>query len=593
MSGFIAIIADRPERSVADGALARFVDSYTAIRGRAGASERVSAGGRARACVFARPDQGVSSLERRGDSWALCAGVAYHSRPLVQARLDELDGQFALLRYDAEAATVTLASDPLGMFGLFLAERDGLVYASTSALALAHHLRAAPSRLGLHTYLVLGYHCGWRTSWEGIERLEGGMALQFGPHRQRRARYWRLQVDRSVRRLGIAASVDRCIESSSEAVRIAGGGRDLVWCDLTGGMDTRVLVLLASAARLRLTTTTSGKESDVDARLGRRIAAVGGWDWRLISLPETWPGMLPERLGEAVGWGDGALEATQLAEVLWGHQVKAEQASGVLNGGGGEHFSSWAWQHEYGRSGRSGPTNLDMWVRVRMPRSVVSTSVLTHDPTPEVMADLRARMEPVIEPYLDEPRAVQADVLYMCKDTGHFGAFASAAAGRVDLLLPFYSRGSITTAVSVNPRYRFGRGLSRRLIERLDPSVAAIPTNEGAPATPLRLTNLPAFLPYYAREAERAFNRAAVTLLHRSFRRSPGVGDQGAVAVRAATVAHLGTDVKTWRTAPLYNPGRLADLLVRASRTDFGESLLFGRIITVELALRAADSVVV
>lgn len=591
MSGFIAIVADQPGRAVPGGELARFVDAYVAIRGGGSANARVTGGDRVSACVFSRPDEDATCVERRGDSWALSAGVPYHSRPLVEARLDELDGQFALLRYDAETKTSALASDPLGMFGLFVAERDGLTFASTSALALARYLGAAPSRLGLNTYLMLGFQCGTRTSWEGVERLEGGVAIQFGPRGRSRSTYWRPQVDASIRRLGLKASLDSCVESGLEAVRMAGTGRDLLWCDLTGGYDTRMLALLARAAGLRFITTTNGSGTEADARLARRVAEVAGWEWTLFSLPETWRGSCAERLPEAVGWGDAALEASQLAGVLWRHEIKSERARAVLNGGGGEHFWSCAWQHEYGRSHRSGRADLETWVRLRMLRRPEPSSVFAHDPRPEVVADLRSRMERVIEPYLDEPHTVQTDILYKYKLTGHFGAYATAAAAHVDVMMPFYSRTSFNTVISTNPHYRFGKQFYRRMIERLDPDVAAVPTAQGGPARPRRLTNVHAFLPYYIGVSERALNKAA-QVFRRSLRRPTTAGDKKDAQIRETTVTCVGSDVDSWHSRALYNRDALVGLLARAARTDFTDSVLLGKILTAELGLRRAGCAV-
>jgi hypothetical protein len=585
MSGFIAIIANRHDRSVSEADVDAFVRAYVALRG--GTGEAAQAGDRVRAFAFVNAEASGPAIDRRGDSWALSAGTLHHSGSRLDADLDEVEGQFALLRHDAETKISTLASDPFGMFGLFVAERDGLTYVATSALVLARHLRAAPSRLGLHVFLLAGYHCGTRTNWEGVQRVEGGTRMDFGPNGRQQATYWRPTVDHAVQRLGISASVDRCLESAVAAVRMAGAGRDTVWCDLTGGYDTRILALLAKVAGLSFITSTNGEGDEEDVRLARQIAETAGWEWFLLALPEEWEHTLPNRIPEAIGWGDAALDAVPLAGVLWHHEWKAKRARGLLNGGGGEHYWSYAWQHEYGHSGRSGRTNLDMWVRIRMLRAV-PTRVFVRDPRPEVVADLRARMEPVIEPYLDEPRAVQADALYLHKCTGHFGAYGAAAMSHIDAMLPFYTRASFTAAFSTNPRHRFGHRFYRRLMDRLDPRIAALPTAKGGPAQPLRVNNLAAFAPYYARLGEKGLNKAAQRLVGRSFRRPPQLDVDDAARVRAAAVACVGSDVDTWRSWPLYDREELGAMLAAAGRRDFRDSVLLGRILTTELGLRAA-----
>jgi len=586
MSGFVAIIADDPGAPVSLADADAFAASYVAVRG--GVAEAVNAGERARAFEVRSLEDTRPSIVRRGEAWALAAGAPHHPDSLISAPLEDIEGQFALLRYDPQAGTITLASDPFGMFALFLARRGPFTYASTSALALARHLAAPPSRLGLQTFLLAGYQCGNLTGWEGIERVGAAMSLAFHSDGHTATTYWRPYVDRAIRGLSLAASVDRCLEAAVEAVRAAGAGRDLLWCDLTGGYDTRILALLAREAALPFVTATNGQGDEEDAALARRLAERAGWEWTLLSLPSSWPEEIGSRLHEALGWGDGALEVGQLSGVLWRHAWKAARSRAVLNGGGGEHYWSYAWQHEYGRSNRSGSTNLDLWVRTRMLRAV-SMRVFAGDPMPQVTSDLRRRMQPIVEPYQDEPRSVQADLLYLHKSTGHFGAYASAAAGYVDLLLPFYTRASFTAAFSTNPRYRFGHRFYRRLIERLDPALAAIGTAKGGPAAPARLGNLLAFAPYYARLAEKGLNKVVQRGLGRSFRRPPGLGESAARA-RAAMVAQVGTSLDTWRSLPLYDPRALHEMLIAAGRPDFPDSVLLGRVLTAELALRAADA---
>ena len=588
MGGFVAIIAEDPSTETSEIELAALGEAYAAVRGEAPATD-LSAAARARARVFHGPDAAVDSVVRRGESWAAVGGVAQHRGPLLDTPLEDLDGQFALLRHDAAAQELALASDPLGMFGLFVAPRDGRTYASTCALALARHLEADPDRLGVLTFLRAGYHCGSRTSWEGVERVPAGTALEFGAGGVCRRRYWRPEVDPAIRRLGLAQSVDRCVESAIEAVRMAAGPRQPVWCDLTGGHDTRFLALLARAAGIEFMTNTSVEADVEDVELARRVAVEAGWDWVPVRLPEPWSATLPDQLDEALGWGDCALDVLVLSDVLWRHRLKAQRSRRLLNGGGGEHYWSFAWQQEYGRSRRSGHIDLDTWVRLRM-LNAMGTDVFVRDPTPDVAADLSERMETALEPYLDQPRAVQADYLYAHKVTGHFGAFAAAGGAELDVLLPFYTRTSFSTAFSVDPRHRHGHRLYRRLIERLDPRLAAIPTTSGGPAQPLRLANLRAFAPFYARVGKRVLNKLAQHVVGRSAKRPHALGDSGAATARDAAVARVGSDLGQWRSLPLYDDDRLARFLADAGSPAFGQAPLLGRILTTELGLRATGA---
>src|SRR5204862_6482607 len=174
-------------------------------------------------------------------------------------------------------------------------------------------------------------------------------------------------------------------------------------------------------------------------------------------------------------------DALQLAEVLWGHIERARSHPGLYIGGGGEHFRSYAWQQEFLNAGRSNRVNLDNWVDMMMMRPM-STRVFVEDPTAEVRENPRARMAAYAQPYAAHLNTVQLDMLYAYKCTGHFGAYLSAATGVITPQLPFYLKEVFDAAFSTSYRHRGGHRLMRRMIERLDPRLAAIETAKGGPA---------------------------------------------------------------------------------------------------------------
>ncbi len=134
--------------------------------------------------------------------------------------------------------------------------------------------------------------------------------------------------------------------------------------------------------------------------------------------------------------------------------------------------------------------------------------------------------------------------------------------------------------------------LARRLIERLDPKVAAVPLSWGGPAQPLRLTNAHRFVPFYADVGRRAANKAGERLLGRGFLKRAAQLDEQRLAGWSRALASLappGRELRAadFHSAPLYRPDRLDDLL-RRERSAADDELL-GRIVAVELVLREAD----
>ena len=113
--------------------------------------------------------------------------------------LRQLDGSFALVTYVKHTDHLIVASDPFGLWPLYIAERDGKSYVSTSALTLARHLGSGPNHLGLAVLLCCGNQYGSITNWEGIERLGAATAVTFKGGNGIRSTYWRPEPTKSYR----------------------------------------------------------------------------------------------------------------------------------------------------------------------------------------------------------------------------------------------------------------------------------------------------------------------------------------------------------------------------------------------------------
>jgi asparagine synthase (glutamine-hydrolysing) len=537
--------------------------------------------------VIGTPPPSAPAIDRDGDSWAAAAGTPHAAERLTGTAPVEIDGQFALVAYDARSEKVTVAADALGLQALHAADRNGLTYVSTSSLALARHLRSAPDRFGFASFLRAGYLFGAQTLWEGVERLEPATELGFGPSEVERTTYWRPEIDRDVSRLGFDAAVDHCLEIALETYGRRLARRRDAWVDLTGGYDTRLLALLLTHAGVTFDANTRGDPVGADRRIARQLAGTMGWRLEEIVVPDDWDRTVADVLPTAAAWADGTLEVLELSWVLWAHARLAREHPLLLIGGGGEHLRGFAWRQEFLQGGKSTRVNWDNWLDMRMLHPM-DVSLFETDPTADVRADMRGRMGAWVAPYADELNTTQLDVLYAYKMTGHFGAYRSADAAHLHAELPFYFRPVFTAAFSTSHRHRDNHRLMRHLISRLDRKAAAIATSTGGPAEPWRPTNLHRFFPYYTQIGRKAANKLSQRTLGRAL--LPGRTEAWwcPPAARRAAVAALTHD--QLRSRPLYDEPALERLLERAGEPAFEETTVLGRVLTAELALRAAGA---
>ena len=123
------------------------------------------------------------------------------------------------------------------------------------------------------------------------------------------------------------------------------------------------------------------------------------------------------------------------------------------------------------------------------------------------------------------------------------------------------------------------------MIEQLEPRASAVTTTHGGPAQPVRLTNLHRFVPYYLLLGSKAVQKLTGIKLYR-----PRAARRLAASPEwrhAALEVLADGDARTFRSRSLFRPGELERVLAEATDP------LFGRLVTVEGALRAVDTEVV
>jgi hypothetical protein len=591
MPGLIAVIAHDRRAVVEESEVDELATVYRSLRGES-ILRRASAGEHARAMELGvEPD--TTPSPPTSSSWVVTAGIRDGDSAVQPHDLERLEGQFGWIAYDSDSDEVAVGTDSFGMFAVYFAHRDGKTYVATSALVLANYLRATPSELGIKIFLRAGYHFGRVTNWEGIARVDPGSRLVFGASGPRYETYWRPEVDGAVAKMNLVEAVRHCCNVACATYAHVLGPDRGTWADLTGGFDTRLLALLLRRAGVDFRSTTTGNDDNLDVRIAKRIAELGGWEWFQVKLPGDWPQVIGSILPTSVAWSDGHLDVLQLARVLWAHREKTWLSRSLLIGGGGEHFRNFTWQQEFLNAGKTSRVNLDNWVDMRLLHPM-DMSVLVEDPTDEVRSDLEERMVAWASPYASERNTTQLDVMYAYKITGHFGAYLSAAGAYIEPQLPFYFRPVFVGAFSTDYRHRNNHRLMRHMIAALDERIAAIGTVTGGPAEPWRLSNLHRFLPYYGNLARRAVTKLTQTTTGRPILAPSPTVDERIVSARRAILEQLSKDgaltPSEMRAGRLFKLAALEELLERAARPDFPDDELLGRIITIELALRAADA---
>lgn len=524
------------------------------------------------------------SLDRTGNGWCAAVGKVYASQPTPRAPLSEVDGQFAAVRYDDAEDVLEVFNDPFSMQALYAADRDGMVYVSTSAAVLARHLRAAPDPLGNATFLLAGRQFGPVTHWQDVRRLDPATVLSFSTSAATESNYWRPEIDDRLRQLSFRETADHCARTVLRTIEAKLTGEPCMHADITGGLDSRLITAALVRLGIPFTAQTSGEADSEDVELGREVARVGGFAWHQDRIPDNWRPDADD-VREAIAWSDGTLGALQLTEVFLTQRTRAEACELVVTGGAVEHFGPQPWMQEFLKAGRSRDVDYDALMAMRS-LTPINFGVLQENPRPQVEAYMRDILASYASPYSAELNTTQLDAIYLYRAVGHFGAYRSTSEAYVRTEIPAYYKDIFNSAFSAHYRHRNGHKLHRAIIERINPAMSAVPTTRGGPAQTMRARNAVHFWPYYWRMANKAAHKLSRRPSHHHTEGPAAAGYRHAIR----SLRDEGwLDPGNMRSGHLYDAVALEGLLASSERPDFEDWTVLSRIATAELALQSTS----
>lgn len=195
------------------------------------------------------------SLKAEESSEVLLRAYQYWDKEVVR----QLRGAFAFAIWDARKDRLLLARDRFGEKPLYLHEKDGAVYfASEIKSLLASGIRARADLSAIRDCLAHRYVPGPRTMFAGIRKLQPGSYGLWQHGKLHEARYW-TPPDRAPY---VRKRHERPLQGFLAALEQAVALHPAQGILLSGGLDSALLLALASARGARTQTFSLGFEGD-------------------------------------------------------------------------------------------------------------------------------------------------------------------------------------------------------------------------------------------------------------------------------------------------------------------------------------------
>ena len=180
--------------------------------------------------------------------------LALYERGGLERMLERLNGMFAIVIVDTRCGAVHLLRDRVGIKPLYWAQRGTTVlFASEAKAFLAHPaFRAEIDPTEVDELLAFRYVAGEASLLKGVRHVQPGHRLTITPDGVREARYWSIPDHPEKRRLSREDAVDRLDHLLGRSVQSQLRSDVNVGCQLSGGVDSSLVTVLARYTPRRL-----------------------------------------------------------------------------------------------------------------------------------------------------------------------------------------------------------------------------------------------------------------------------------------------------------------------------------------------------
>jgi asparagine synthase (glutamine-hydrolysing) len=173
--------------------------------------------------------------------------LALYEREGLERMLERLNGMFAIVIADTRRGAVHLLRDRIGIKPLYWAQRGTTVlFASEAKAFLAHPAFCAEiDPAEVDELLAFRYIAGEALLLKGVRHVQPGHRLTITPGGVTEARYWTIPDHTEKLRLSREDAVDRLDHLLGRSVQSQLRGDANVGCQLSGGVDSSLVSVLA------------------------------------------------------------------------------------------------------------------------------------------------------------------------------------------------------------------------------------------------------------------------------------------------------------------------------------------------------------
>jgi asparagine synthase (glutamine-hydrolysing) len=427
-----------------------------------------------------------------------------------------------------------------------------------------------------------------RTLFREVRKLPPASVLTFAEGRlQTSRRYWTMS-DVALESRDRPEAVQALGDSLFAVVRDIGQRFSQPVCDLTGGYDSRALVAGLVTAGVSFSTTVSGPPASHDVVVSRELA-------RMLNLPHQHIQPKPlqsfDELNEAFTFTDGEYDLVDYARVLAVHRTLSERFKISLNGSFGEVARGYWWELLFPHAGERRALDANKLARLRYAGHGFDPSLTAPADRLSLVDHFAGVVERTNAGLTGLTNTAQMDHAYLMMRMQRWqGRIASSTNQLWPVLSPFLARSVLERMLEAKVSLRRRSLLTREMLLRYQPRLAAFPLEHGYPAVPVSWRTIHRFWPLPLDLGKRAINKLARKAgWQRQVRGEPPYNVRARLALWKDERVRRLLDPADMRLSSLLVHPPLIKFLDQSRQEGFAFTDQWCRVLTLEHTLRAAE----
>jgi len=420
----------------------------------------------------------------------------------------ELDGTFALAIGNTNDETITIITDPRGSLHVYTRVDDTGTAVCTSSMALSAKGQLDP--VGAYEFVATGIIYEDRSLWAGIRKLPPASITTITAGKSTTEFYWHFR-DALAESLTLEQASEALAANLVTALKAVGKRFQPVMADITGGYDSRLLLLGLLESGIRFDNTVAGKDDSPDVIIAKQIAEQ--LNLNLTPVDEQ-TGFAIDDFQKALRLCDGEYNAFDAARIMRNQAPFITDHGASLNGSFGEVARGYWWELLWPNLEKCAPLNADMLARKRF-GAIPFVDVFKTPPAPSLPQHLRGVVSRTVSPFSDLPQASQMDYVYLTMRMQRWqGRIASNTNQIWPAMAPLGFTSVLTPMLATKPAYRLRSLLPRHLFSRRHVKLADIPLEHGYPPTVASFYNIHRFAPIYFHYQHKVMRKIVAKFRH-------------------------------------------------------------------------------